>query len=67
MIVFLMLFTYIFNFVIAVDCIEINHDEIESFMNPNSWSEKDFGLNANIAKSVQDNLEDCAMQLGMYK
>ena len=42
----------------------MNWAEIEGLQNPNSFSEKDFGLNANIAKSVQDNLETCAMSLG---
>ena len=44
---------------------KVNWAEIEGLSNPNSWSEKDFGLNAQIAKSVQDDLETCAMSLGM--
>jgi hypothetical protein len=44
--------------------LKVNWGEIEGLQNPNSWSEKDFGLNAQIAKSVQDNLETCALSLG---
>ena len=41
----------------------IDWKKLESLPHSNSWSETRFGMQANIAQSIQTNLEDCAMSL----
>jgi carbamoyltransferase len=42
---------------------KVNWNELEKLENPNSWSDATFDDHANIAQSVQKNLESCALSL----
>lgn len=41
----------------------VNWEELDTLSDANSWTESNFGYYANLAKSVQENLEDCSSQL----
>eukprot|EP01035_Chromulina_nebulosa_P027308 gene27308-35887_t len=48
---------------ISDDSFQINWKEIESLQRSNQWSDKNFGYNANLANSVQSDLESVAVEL----
>ena len=48
---------------ISGDSFQINWKEIEPLQHPNQWSDKNFGYYANLANSVQNDLETVAVDL----